>query len=143
LSFANWGVGFGSYTSSDLAKVVASAMTTGISDLKSQFDKAEPWYAMVLKNCDKAIMINAGNYSDAGLQVGDVLEVYNVWYDWSGDVCSSTLMGTLRATKAPIAVAQVEIVGNTFSQARIVEQTAEKILPGARVYVRKLMDPVK
>ena len=140
INFGEFGLGPSYYSKSDLSQVVAKAMTAGISDLKSQFDKGEPWFAMVLKNCDKAIMINAGNYSDAGLEVGDVLEVYNTWYDWSGDVCASTLMGAMKASKTPIAVVQVEIVGNTFSQARVVEQTAEKILPGARVYVRKLMD---
>jgi hypothetical protein len=140
LNFNNWGVGFGNYSASDLGKVVGQAMTTGITDLKAQFDKEEAWYAMVLKNCDKAIMINAGSYGDAGLEVGDVLEVYNVWYDWTGDVCSSSLRGAMRASKTPIAVVQVDIVGNTFSQARVIEQTAEKILPGARVYVRKLIE---
>ncbi|MCE3009011.1 MAG: hypothetical protein LW875_00145 [Proteobacteria bacterium] len=133
------GLGPRYYYQSDLAEVVSKAMQNGISDLKTQFDEAEPWYAMVLKNCDKAILINAGNSSDAGLKTGDILEVYNVWYDWAGLVCDSTLMGSMRATAEPIAVAQVEIVGNTFSQARIIEQTATKILPGARVYVRKLV----
>lgn len=143
INLGNLSLGPRYYFKSALADVVNQAMENGITDLKDQFNQAEPWYAMVLKNCDKAIMINAGNSSDAGLMVGDVLEVYNVWYDWSGPACSSTLRGSMRATRDPIAVAEVEIVGNTFSQARIIEQTATKILPGARVYLRRLAQPMK
>ncbi|PIS11212.1 MAG: hypothetical protein COT73_05210 [Bdellovibrio sp. CG10_big_fil_rev_8_21_14_0_10_47_8] len=136
------GLGFDFYSKTDLASVVKKAMENGISDLKQQFDLSEPWYATVLKNCDKALMINAGSASDANLQVGDILEVYNVWYDWEGEACNSTLTGTMKSTAAPIAVVQVEIVGDTFSQARVIQQTATKILPGARVYVQKLVQPV-
>lgn len=144
LSMAPGGIGIGAdfYTKTDLAKVVSTAMEKGLDDLKGQFNKAEAWYAQVLRNCDKAILINAGNSSDAGLQVGDQLEVYNVWYDWEGESCNSTLLGSMKATQYPIAVVQVEIVGNTFSQAKVIEQTEVKILPGARVYVRKLNQPV-
>jgi hypothetical protein len=135
------GIGLNFYSKTDLAKVVSTAMEKGIVDLKQQFDLAEGWYGQVLKNCDKAILINAGNSSDAGLQVGDQFEVYNMWYDWEGEACNSTLLGVMKSTQKPIAVVEVEIVGNTFSQARVIEQTEVKILPGARVYVKKLYVP--
>lgn len=135
------GLGLDYYQKTDLSKVVSSGLEKGVTDLKTQFDKAEGWYAQVLKNCDKAIMINAGNDSDAGLQVGDQFEVYNMWYDWEGESCNSQLMGVMRSTSTPIAVVEVEIVGNTFSQARVIQQTEVKILPGARVYVKKLYVP--
>lgn len=143
VSLSPGGVGLGAnfYSATDLAKVVSTALDKGVTDLKGQFDKAEGWYAQVLKNCDKAILINAGNSSDAGLQVGDQFEVYNMWYDWAGESCDSTLNGAMRSTKTPIAVVEVEIVGNTFSQARVIEQSEVKILPGARVYIRKLYQP--
>lgn len=142
-SIAPGGLGLGAdyYTKTDLAKVVSSGLEKGVIDLKKQFDQAEGWYAQVLKNCDKAIMINAGNDSDAGLKVGDQFEVYNMWYDWEGESCNSRLMGVMPATRTPIAVVEVEIVGNTFSQARVIQQTEVKILPGARVYVKKLYVP--
>ncbi len=141
LNLGIFSIGPSMYYKSDLADVVKSALTNAVDELKSQWNQAEPWYATVMKNCDAAIMINAGNATDAGLQVGDILEVYNVWYNWSGDVCQSTLMGAMKSTTTPIATVQVEIVGNTFSQARIIQQTGEKILPGARVYVQKLIQP--
>ena len=145
IDLGGFSLGPSAYFKSDLAGVVQTAMINGITDLKDQWNVAEPWYAMVLKNCDKAIMINAGNSSDVGLQVGDQLEVYNTWYDWQGPACDSTLLGSMRASKAPIAVVEVEIVGNTFSQAKVIEQdpNGTKILPGARVYVRKLVQPQK
>ncbi len=141
INFGLFSVGPSAYFKSELSGVVNKAMESGIKDLKSQMDANSPWYAMVLKNCDKAVLINAGGASDAGLKKGDVLEIYNVRYRWSGNVCESNLLGTLDATSEPIAVAEVEIVGDTLSQAKIIEQTAEKIQPGSRVYVRKLIQP--
>jgi len=134
-------VGPHAYFKSPLADVVNKAMVAGIKDLKEQMDANSPWYAMVLKNCDKAILINAGGASDAGLQKGDILEVYNVRYRWEDEVCESNLLGSLPSSGDPIAVAQVEVVGDTLSQARIIQQTEVKIQPGARVYVRKLIQP--
>ena len=141
INFGLFSVGPSAYFKSELSGVVSQAMQSGIKDLKKQMEQTSPWYAMVLKNCDKAIFINAGGASDAGLQKGDVLEIYNVRYRWSGDVCNSTLKGTIDETAAPIAVAEVEIVGDTMSQAKIVQQTEAKIQPGSRVYVRKLIQP--
>jgi hypothetical protein len=141
VNFGAFSVGPRAYFKSPLADVVQKAMVNGINDLKSQMDEASPWYAMVVKNCDKAILINAGGASDAGLKKGDILEVYNVRYRWQGEVCNSNLLNSLNASGEPIAVAQVEIVGDTMSQARIIEQTEVKIQPGSRVYVRKLIQP--
>lgn len=136
-------VGPRAYFKSDLSKVVAQAMENSVNDLKQQFDQAEPWFAMVMKNCDKAIIINGGSASDVGLQVGDILEVHNVWYNWEGEACNSKLLSSMQSSPMgkPVAVAQVEIVGDTMSQARVIEQTGEKIQPGARVYIRKLAEP--
>lgn len=141
INFGAFSVGPKAYFKSPLADVVQKAMVNGINDLKQQMDEASPWYAMVLKNCDKAIMINAGGSSDAGLKEGDILEVYNVYYKWEGEVCNSRLTGTLDSTGEPIAVAQVDRVGNTMSLAKIIQQTDAKIQPGSRVYVRKLIQP--
>lgn len=143
INLGGFSIGPRAYFKSDLAKVVNKAMENGIVDLKSQFDRAEPWFAMVKKNCDKAILINGGSTSDVGLQVGDILEIHNVWYDWEGKVCDSRLRSSMQATPmgSPIAVAQVTIVGDTMSQAHLIEQTGDKIQPGARVYVRKLFVP--
>jgi hypothetical protein len=141
INFGLFSVGPKAYFKSELSGVVSKAMQAGVADLKSQMDLNSPWYGMVLKNCDKAVLINAGGASDAGLQKGDVLAIYNVRYRWSGEVCNSTLEGSIPETADPIAVAEVEIVGDTMSQAKIIQQTATKIQPGSRVYVRKLIQP--
>lgn len=143
IDFGAFSVGPRAYFKSSLAGVVQKAMSSGITDLKNQMNQATPWYATVLRNCDKALLINAGSMSDAGLKEGDVLEVYNVRYEWSGNVCDSTLKGSIPSTPvgSPIAVVKVDIVGDTVSQASVIEQTATKIEPGARVYVRKLVQP--
>jgi hypothetical protein len=142
INLGAFSVGPKAYFKSDLAGVVNKAMENGITDLKQQMDQNAPWYAMVLKNCDKAILINAGSMADAGLKKGDLLEIYNVRYKWSGNICDSTLEGSINASGDPIAVAEVDIVGDTLSQAKIIEQTETKIQPGSRVYVRKLIQPV-
>lgn len=135
-------IGPSAYFKTPLADVVYKGMQKSVLDLKNQWNSSEKWSAMVLKNCDDAIWINAGSKSDVGLVEGDVFEVYNVYYEWAGEVCDSELRGVMKSTAKPIALVQVEIVGNTFSQARIIESTGEPILPGARVEVRKLYDPV-
>lgn len=141
INFGLFSIGPKAYFKSELSGVVSKAMQAGITDLKTQMDLNSPWYAMVLKDCDKAVLINAGGASDAGLKKGDVLEIYNVRYRWSGEVCNSNLLGAIDSTPEPIATAEVEIVGDTMSQAKIITQTETKIQPGSRVYVRKLIQP--
>lgn len=145
VNFGDFGLGPKFYFKSELSGVVSKAMQSGITDLKAQMDQNSPWYATVLRNCDQAILINAGGAADAGLQAGDVLEVYNIRYQWKGDVCESELEGSVPSTPmgAPIAVAQVVTVGDTISEAKIIEQTVTKIQPGSRVYVRKLIQPAQ
>jgi len=142
INFGMFSIGPSAYFKSELSGVVNQAMQSGIKDLKAQMDLNSPWYGMVLKNCDKAVLINAGGASDAGLKKGDVLEIYNVRYRWAGEVCNSALQGSIDSTSEPIAVAEVEIVGDTLSQAKIIMQTEAKIQPGSRVYVRKLIQPL-
>ncbi len=144
INFGEFGLGPSAYFKSELSQVVNKAMQSGIENLKSQMDQNSQWYATVLRNCDKAILINAGDSSDAGLQKGDVLEVYNVKYQWEGEVCNSNLMGSVPVRSLddkPIAVVQVSSVGNTISEAKIIEQDSSgtKIQPGSRVYVKKLI----
>lgn len=142
INFSGWGIGPTAYFKSALADVVNKAMVNGINDLKKQMDQNSPWYTTVHRNCDKAILINAGGAADAGLKPGDILEVYNTRYEWSGKVCESKLQGSLPSTPIgePIAVAVVKIVGDTISQAEIIEQSDTKIQPGSRVYIRRLIE---
>jgi hypothetical protein len=78
LNFMGFELGPSYYYRSPLRKVVDDALTASIEDLKNQWNQSEPWYAMVLRSCDKYIYINAGNSSDAGLKIGDLLRIQNV-----------------------------------------------------------------
>ena len=151
LGFGAISLGFGGYMTSDMANVVEQAMTSGLTDLRSDWDKndssmglAGGWYAMVMKNCDSGILINAGNGSDAGLMKEDIVAIYDMAYDWSGPVCNSQLRGAIVSTDLPIAYAKITSVGNTISRAQIIEKDPNypvnmnvKIKPGARVYLKK------
>lgn len=148
LNFGGFELGPSYYYRSPLRKVVDEALTASIEDLKTQWNNSEPWYAMVLRSCDKYIYINAGNASDAGLKEGDLLRIQNVNYRWQGQSCRSDLMGSVNYVGGPVGYAKVVSVGDTISAAVILDRDPEYpysrdqvIRPGARVYVEKLIEP--
>lgn len=150
LNFGGFELGPSYYYKSPLRKVVDDAMSSAVKDLASQWNKAEPWYAMVLRACDKYIYINAGNRTDAGLQVGDLVRVQNVNYRWQGESCRSDLMGTVDYVGGPVGYARVVSVGDNIAAAVVLDRDPEYpysrdqiIKPGARVYVEKLYEPAK
>lgn len=151
LNFSGFALGPSIYYNSPLRKVVEEGMASSLLDLKKQWDLAHPWYAMVLRNCDKSIYINAGNSTDAGLVVGDVVKVQNVKYRWQGPVCGSTLQGTTVNSEA-VAYARVTSVGDTMAIAKVIDDDPDNypyskdqiIKPGARVYMHQYyVDPNK
>lgn len=144
VNFGGFQLGPKLYYDSPLRQVVDNGMTMAVTDLKSQWDRALPWYAMVLRNCDKSIYINAGNKTDAGLMVNDLVRIHNVRYRWAGEVCASHLMGT-DMNENPVAWARIVSVGDTISVAKIVENdpkypySPDQLLkPGSRVYMEKM-----
>lgn len=151
LGFGSISLGLGGYLTSDMANVVEQAMTSGLTDLRSDWDKNDGsmglsggWYAMVMKNCDTGILINAGNGADAGLVKEDIVAIYDMAYDWAGPVCHSQLRGVIPATDEPAAYAKITSVGNTISRAQVIQNDPNypinmnvKIKPGARVYLKK------
>lgn len=149
LNFGGFELGPSYYYRSPLRRVVDDALTASIEDLKNQWNKVEPWYAMVLRSCDKYIYVNAGNASDAGLKVGDILRIQNVNYRWQGQSCRSDLLGTVDFVGGPVGFARVVSVGDNISAAVILDRdpqypySREQIIrPGARVYIEKLSEPV-
>lgn len=155
LSFGMLGLGIGGYMRSDMAEVVRKTLEQGFVDLKSQWDAKDKdyglaggWYAMVLKNCDAGILINAGNDADAGLKKGDILAVYNVDYGFRGAACNSQLQFMIQG-ESPIAYARVMTTSDTVSRAEVIENDPAyphvdgKIRPGSRVYMKKFVDTPK
>lgn len=147
LNFGGFELGPHVYYRTPLRKVVDDGLTSAIQDLKKQWNETEPWYAMVLRSCDKYIYINAGNKTDAGLKEGDILKIQNVTYRWESEACRSDLMGTIDYIGGPVGYARVVSVGDNISAAVILDRDPnypysrdQIIKPGARVYVEKLIE---
>ncbi len=149
VGFSMLQLGGNAYFKSNLANVVEEGVKMAVKDLRKSWDEAEPWYAMVLKSCDKYIYINAGSSADMGLKKGDIFRIQNVTYGWEGKACGSTLLSAIdsgvASGAAPVAYAQVTNVGLTVSTAVVLDKDPnypydpdQVIKPGARVYLEKL-----
>jgi hypothetical protein len=145
LNFSGLELGPSFYYKTPLRRVVDDGLRNSLEDLARRWDEVEPWYAHVIRACDKYIYINAGNRSDAGLKVGDILRIQNVTYRWQGEVCRSQLLGQVDALGGPVGYARIIQVGDTISAAEILDKDPaypysrdQIIKPGARVYVEKL-----
>jgi hypothetical protein len=154
LDFGALSLGIGGYFRSDMAEVVRQTLEQGFSDLKSQWDNKDTdyglaggWYAMVIKNCDTGILINAGNSADAGLKNGDIVAIYSVDYQWQGAACASQLQFMIQ--NKIIAYARISTTADTVSKAEIIENDPNyphadgKIKPGSRVYLKKFAPVVQ
>lgn len=135
------------YFQSPLSKVVDEGLTMAVTDLRNNWSKDDPWYAMVLRSCDKYLYINGGMGNDAGLKVGDIVAVKNVTYFWYGESCKSKLKGEM--SLKPVAYAKIISVGRNISAAEIIERDPnyphlpDRIYPGSRVYLEKMVEQVQ
>lgn len=143
INFGGLSAGPKIYYNSPLRKVVDEVMTSAIRDLQSQWDKASPWYATVIRACDRMIFVNGGSKTDAGLMVGDTVRIHNVLYRWSGQACQSTLLGSA-ITERALGYAKIVSVGDTMSVAQLIENDENyplianrTIKPGSRIYIEK------
>jgi len=144
-------IGGSAYFKSNLSNVVEDGVSQALGDMKKSWDSHEPWYAMVLRSCDKFIYINAGSSSDMGLKVGDIVKIQNVTYEWEGRACGSRLLSTIDSGIAggaqPVGYARVTTVGVNIAAAEILDKdpnyphSAQTIKPGARVYMEKMVVP--
>lgn len=119
-----------------LATVTLTALSRAVRSLQDSLS-IEPWFTRVLANHDTELTIIGGR--NLGLQVGDLLSVYNERYYWQGLPCESQYYGG--AAKEPVAIIQIESVGDEISLARIIEGTDERPVIGAKVSVKQLVQP--
>lgn len=133
------------YFKTPLKNMVNEAFTEAVKKLRDQWTADEPWYAMVMKSCDKYIYINGGYGNDVGLKTGDIVRIQNVKYFWDDQVCKSRLIGEIRGET--VAYAKVTTVGRNISEAWIIQGDPnypmnEKyvIYPGSRVYMEKMVE---
>lgn len=149
LNFGEFGLGLKYYYSSPLGKLVNTAFTNAVNDLKNKWneDPGNRWYSMVLRNCDKYVYLDAGGANDVGLKVGDILEIKNVKYFWEGKRCASALDREIDAET--IAYVKIKNIGRNMAEGEIIEgdpaypQIAALIYPGARAYMHKFVEQVE
>lgn len=126
------------YYSTPLANVTKNGLTKAVTALKADLDGKEEWSTRVLANHDTQLTVVGG--TNVGLEIGDQLAVYNEIYYWDGEPCNSTYRGG--AAKDPVAIIEVEAVGDEISVGKMVKQTDENAVIGAKVKLFKFHDPV-
>ena len=136
INFGNFSLGPSYYFQSPLADVTRNALTKSLNDVIEKLAE-EPWYTRVIEDRDSHLVIGGGNR--AGLQRGDILEVYNETHYWSGTPCLSDYRGSISAEQ-PVAVVKVSQVGPGVALAQVLEQGQMNPAIGAKVVVRKLVE---
>lgn len=153
---AGFNLGYNTYRATPLSEMVGSTMTEALLALKSKWP--EPWWAMVLRSCDKRIFINGGFGNDANLKKGDVVLIQNITYYWDENPCESSLkgeaiyneVGYARIVQPGLHMSVAEPIVNdpkymTTEQRKAFEKGEPvpwpKIHAGARVYLHEMVQP--
>jgi hypothetical protein len=144
INFKGFEIGPEYYFQTPLEKVGRMAVEKALTKLKTKIMDSNDyvWEAQVLKDKDVAIIINAGK--NAGLQAGDVLEIYNQIYEWEDNTrpCASPLLyhvdqrpGTPTAI---ITLAEGQVYDNyAVSTAQIQRPNFERAAIGATVRLKQ------
>lgn len=122
------------YYQTPLASVTKKALTNSVDSLDQQL-KSEEWFTRVLANHDTHIVVIGGQ--DVRLEAGDQLLVYNEDYYWEGEPCNSRYLGGGAASDSAVAKIELDWVGDEISRGRVIEQTDEAPVIGAKVKLFK------
>lgn len=134
LDVGGFAVGPSAYYQTPLAKVTQKALTTGVDGLYTQLKGKEEWYSRVLMNHDTHLVILGGTNINA--KIGDQFNVYNELYYWEGDPCNSKYYGG--GASSPVATIAIDWVGDEVSRGKVITQTDQNPVLGAKVKVLKL-----
>lgn len=134
LDVGGFSVGPSAYYQTPLAKVTKTALESGVSGLYDQLKNKEEWYSRVLMNHDTHLVMLGGKNVDA--RVGDQFNIYNELYYWEGDPCNSKYYGG--GASSPVATIEIDYVGDEISRGRVINQTDQNPVLGAKVKVLKL-----
>jgi len=137
LNVGAWQVGPSAYYQTPLAKVVDGALKKGVDAIYTGIKDKEQWYSRVLMDHDSHLVIVGGNNVNA--KVGDQFAIYNELYYWEGDPCNSKYYGGGAAT--PVATIELDWVGDEVSRGKVITQTDENPVLGAKVKILKLAAP--
>jgi hypothetical protein len=134
LNVGAFSVGPSAYYQTPLAKVTQTALTNASSSLYDGLKAKEEWYSRVLMDHDTHLVILGGN--NVGAKVGDQFNIYNEIYYWEGDPCNSKYYGG--AASNPVATIELDSVGDEISFGKVINQTDENPVLGAKVKILKL-----
>lgn len=132
------------YFQTPLARVSYRALEKSIQEIQEQLDTKQEWYTRVLYADEHVATILAG--SNHNVQKGDVFNIYNektFWISENGEIpvpCESRLQSTLDGE--PIASIEVFDVSTDASAGKVVFESGIPIKMGAKVKIRKLVEPV-
>jgi hypothetical protein len=138
LNFGAFTVGPSAYYQTPLAQVTKGALVKSVAALSEQLKK-EDWFTRVLANHDTHVVIVGG--ADVNLEVGDQLLVYNEDYYWEGEPCESRYLGGGAQASSAVAKLELDWVGDEISRGRVVQQTDENAVIGAKVKLFKMHAP--
>lgn len=132
------------YFQTPLARVSYNALEKSIKEIQEQLDTKQDWYTRVLYADEHVATILAG--SNHNVQKGDVFNIYNektFWISENGEIpvpCESRLQSTLDGE--PIASIEVFDVSTDASAGKVIFESGIPIKMGAKVKIRKLVEPV-
>lgn len=151
IDFLSSMIGLDFFFNTPITDVIRAAMNDGLDQITDAYMKAanvktwnEAWESRVIYdpeivNSDTHIAIRGGYR--AGMQVGDVFQITNLYYKWEGAPCSSRLKYRIGRTSTPIATAEVVNVGDNIVVAKVTYLKEDAIQPGAQVKMLKLNVP--
>lgn len=134
LNVGAFSVGPSAYYQTPLAKVTEKALVSGVSGLYDGLKAKEEWYSRVLMDHDTHLVILGGK--NVGAKVGDQFNIYNEIYYWEGDPCNSKYYGGVGSN--PVASIEIDSVGDEISFGKVISQTDENPVLGAKVKILKL-----
>ncbi|MGZ3745307.1 MAG: hypothetical protein ACXWRE_05890 [Pseudobdellovibrionaceae bacterium] len=127
-------VGPSAYYQTPLAKVTEKALISGADAIYKGIKEKEEWYSRVLMDHDTHLVILGG--ANVNAKVGDQFNIYNELYYWEGDPCNSKYYGGGAAS--PVATIELDWVGDEVSRGKVLTQSDENPVLGAKVKILKL-----
>lgn len=131
LLFGGLSVGPSAYYSTPLAKVTQNALIKGVTGLHQQLQAKEEWYSRVLVNHDTHLAVLGG--TNVSMKVGDQFNVFNEEYYWEGEPCAKGSKYYGGGARTPVAVIEIDWVGDEVSRGRVIKQTDENPVLGAKI----------
>ncbi len=135
-------VGVHSFKMTPLYEVLKRALGKSLSSSLNQIRKVDPlWSSIILEEpTENHFIIPAG--ANAGIQIGDEFEVYNVVHSWKKVPCASEYRMKYHTTKTPLAILRVEdqfaLAPNSAILTLKEQLNPELIEVGAYIYVKQL-----